>query len=119
MTGAAPQRDGDLAPIEAKDAVFVASHPVPQGLRVVQGIDFNRRHNGDISVVDLVEGMSDMGFQASAISDAVQIINEMVRRLLLSGPVVEQVISDCPCRGHGRTMTPATEPRSFLATRRI
>lgn len=74
----------DVAPDEAKAAVFVSSDPVAEGVRPVRGIDFNLHKDGNISVVDLVEGMSNMGFQASAVGDAVRIINEMVRRLPLS-----------------------------------
>jgi deoxyhypusine synthase len=46
----------------------------------VQGIDFDAHHAADITVADLVNGMANMGFQASAVADAVQIINQMVRQ---------------------------------------
>ena len=82
MTAQEPRRKGNLAPDEAKDAVFVTSNPVPAGSLSVRGIDFNLHSDEDLSVVDLVDGMSTMGFQASAIGDAVRIINEMVRRHL-------------------------------------
>lgn len=72
--------EGNLAANKAKDAVFVTSDPVPEGAQPVQGIDFNLHQDRGISVVDLVEGMTNMGFQASAMGDAVRIINEMVRR---------------------------------------
>jgi deoxyhypusine synthase len=80
-----------LSPGDAKDAVFVASDSMPEGVPLVQGIDFNLHRAGDISVVDLVEGMSNMGFQASALGDAVRIINGMVRRLDFPGPVSQRV----------------------------
>ena len=57
----------------------MASNSVPEGVPLVRGIDFNLHRTKDISVVDLVEGMCNMGFQASAIGDAVRIINDMVR----------------------------------------
>jgi len=66
-------------PAAATSAVLLASEPVPQGTRPVQGLDFNAYQTADITVAELVEGMGSMGFQASAISDAVRIINEMVR----------------------------------------
>jgi deoxyhypusine synthase len=46
----------------------------------VQGIDFDAHHAADITAADLVDGMANMGFQASAVGDAVQIINQMVRQ---------------------------------------
>ena len=82
MTGAQPKDSGNSAPKDAKDAVFMSSIPVPAGVIPVQGIDFNRYKEGVLSVVDLVDGMSNMGFQASAVGDAVRIINKMVRRHL-------------------------------------
>jgi hypothetical protein len=82
MTGGKPKPKNGNAPDQAKEAVFVSSEPVPEGVLPVRGIDFNLHKDRDISVVDLVEGMSNMGFQASAIGDAVRIINEMVRRHL-------------------------------------
>jgi deoxyhypusine synthase len=82
MTGGEPKCKNDKVPDQAKDAVFLSSEPVPEGVLPVRGIDFNLYKDRDISIVDLVEGMSYMGFQASAIGDAVRIINEMVRRHL-------------------------------------
>lgn len=66
------------APTEAKDAVLVRSDPVPESVRKVEGIEFDRHANHDITVTELVQGMTNMGFQASAIGDAVRIINDMV-----------------------------------------
>ncbi|ERF76518.1 Deoxyhypusine synthase [Endocarpon pusillum Z07020] len=77
MAGTRPKESGNSAPADAKDAVFVTSDPLPKGAIPVQGIDFDRHKENGISVVDLVEGMSSMGFQASAVGDAVRIINEM------------------------------------------
>jgi deoxyhypusine synthase len=79
MSGLDTEQNGNSPPNRAKDAVFVASDPVPEGARIVQGFDFNHHEDEDVSVVDLVDGMSNMGFQASAVGDAVRIINEMVR----------------------------------------
>lgn len=80
MKESGPQENGNVLPNTAKDAVFVASDPVPEGVLPVRGIDFNLHRDENITVVDLIEGMSNMGFQASAVGDAVRIINEMVRR---------------------------------------
>jgi deoxyhypusine synthase len=83
------------APSNAKEAVFVASDPIPRGIQQVRGIDFNSHQDADISVVDMVDGMSSMGFQASAIGDAVRIINEMVRGHLFTTATCKDV-SNCP-----------------------
>jgi deoxyhypusine synthase len=66
-------------PSKATDAVLLVSDPVPEGVQQVQGVDFNAHHAADITVAELVDGMANMGFQASAVADAVQIINQMVR----------------------------------------
>lgn len=84
MAESRSQQNGNLPPDKAKDAVFVPSDPVPEGVIPVRGIDFNLHKDEDISVVDLVDRMSNMGFQASALGDAVRIINEMVRGHFLS-----------------------------------
>jgi hypothetical protein len=66
-------------PSEATKAVLLVSEPVPEGARVVRGVDFDCYAGRDITVAELVSGMSNMGFQASAVAEAVRIINEMVR----------------------------------------
>ncbi len=71
-------------PSKATDAVLVASVPVPEGVQKVQGIEFNDHRGTDITVAELVDGMANMGFQASAVGDAVRIINEMVRQHVVS-----------------------------------
>ena len=72
--------DTTLPPSKAIDAVLLASDPVPEGMREVRGIDFNAHDGSNITVAALVDGMSSMGFQASAIGNAVKIINQMVRQ---------------------------------------
>ncbi|EER40614.1 deoxyhypusine synthase [Histoplasma capsulatum var. duboisii H88] len=47
------------------------------GSKPVTGIDFNKYAGRDITVAELVDGIAGMGFQASAMGDAVQIINDM------------------------------------------
>lgn len=67
-------------PSKATDAVLLPSEPVPAGMQKVQGIDFDAHHATNITVAELVDGMANMGFQASAVADAVHIINQMVRQ---------------------------------------
>ncbi|KAL2220472.1 putative deoxyhypusine synthase [Thermoascus aurantiacus ATCC 26904] len=64
-------------PSLATEAVLVPSEPVPEGARPVRGVDFDRYRGRDITVADLVGHMGSMGFQATAVADAVRIINEM------------------------------------------
>ncbi|KAK2735193.1 Deoxyhypusine synthase [Myotisia sp. PD_48] len=64
-------------PLAAKEAVLVASEAPPEGSKQVNGIDFNQYADRDITVAEMVEGMATMGFQASSVSQAAQIINEM------------------------------------------
>jgi deoxyhypusine synthase len=64
-------------PSTATAAVLVRSGAVPIDARKVEGLEFDVEH--DMTVAEMVDGMSGMGFQASAIADAARIINEMVR----------------------------------------
>ena len=66
------------APVVATGAVLKPSDPVTHGMREVGGINFDDYRGRDISVGELVAGMKDMGFQASAVADATRIINDMV-----------------------------------------
>ena len=72
----------NAAPRDAKDAVFVTSAALPVGTLPVKGFEFDQHRGKDVSVADLVKGMASMGFQASAIGEAVQVINDMVRLCL-------------------------------------
>jgi deoxyhypusine synthase len=67
----------NAAPKLATDAVLMPSEGVPQGSRPVQGFEFNDFKNKSIGIEDMINGMSNMGFQASAVSEAVRIINDM------------------------------------------
>jgi deoxyhypusine synthase len=75
-------------PSVAKDAVFKVSESVPDDAREVQGIDFNRYTDRNITVDELLSGMTNMGFQATSVGEAVRIINEMVGRLYYCGTTV-------------------------------
>jgi deoxyhypusine synthase len=65
------------APTAAAEAVLKPSEAMPDGARQVQGFEFSDHKHGDITVIDLLKGMANMGFQASALSEAVRIINDM------------------------------------------
>lgn len=63
----------------AKEAVLIAGE-MPAGAQKVEELDFNKFAGGQpITVDDLLSGMTNMGFQASSIGEAVRIINNMVR----------------------------------------
>lgn len=69
--------DGSV-PSVATDAVLKPSEPMPDGAKKVEGIDFSHYEGRDVTVPELVAGMSRMGFQATAVGEAVRIINGMV-----------------------------------------
>lgn len=69
----------DAAPTGATDAVLKPSDPVPENAIPVDGIQFEKFAERDITVAELVDGMTNMGFQASGIGQAVKIVDEMVR----------------------------------------
>ncbi|KNG91504.1 deoxyhypusine synthase [Aspergillus nomiae NRRL 13137] len=64
-------------PTSATDAVLVASEPVPEGTRQVQGVDFERFHGRNITVAEMVDNMRYMGFQGTAVAEATRIMNDM------------------------------------------
>lgn len=70
-------------PSLSTDAVLKPSDPVPEGVPAVSGVDFNEYKDRDITVAELVSQMTTTGFQASAVADAVRIINDMVSLITL------------------------------------
>ncbi|SCW02691.1 LAFE_0F12156g1_1 [Lachancea fermentati] len=59
------------------DAVLKASVPIPDDFVKVEGIDYTKPEAVDMRASDLVDSMKRMGFQASALGQACDIINEM------------------------------------------
>lgn len=74
----ASEQNLNAPPQEATNAVLVPSDELPEGAQKVEEIDFNAFKGRPITVDDIMQGMSNMGFQASSIGDAVKIINKMV-----------------------------------------
>lgn len=70
------------APSGATDAVLKPSDPVPDGAMPVKGTEFDDYQDRNITVAELLEGMTHMGFQASSIGQAAQIVDSMVCKLL-------------------------------------
>jgi deoxyhypusine synthase len=66
------------APTGAQDAVLKPSDPVPEGAVPVVGLDFDKFADRNITVAEMVESMTNMGFQATSVGQAAQIINGMV-----------------------------------------
>ncbi|KAL8706605.1 MAG: hypothetical protein Q9201_000352 [Fulgogasparrea decipioides] len=64
-------------PITATDAVLKPSAPVWPEARAIQGLDFNHYAQKALTVEELVGHMTCMGFQATAVAEAVRIINGM------------------------------------------
>lgn len=64
-------------PSLAADAVLKPSVAMGDNAVPVSGIDFDKQTN--ISAADLVAGMTNMGFQASALGKGCEIINEMIK----------------------------------------
>ena len=65
-------------PSGATDAVLKVSDPVPEDATPVDGLDFEKFADRNVTVAELVTGMTNMGFQASSIGQAVEIVNGMV-----------------------------------------
>jgi deoxyhypusine synthase len=65
-------------PETAAAAVLMKSENMPAGSQKVEELDFNAFAGSKVTVEDLIEGMTNMGFQASSVGEAVKIINSMV-----------------------------------------
>lgn len=66
------------APSGATDAVLRPSDPVPEDAVTVKGLEFDDFTGRNITVAELVENLGRVGFQASSIGQAADIINGMV-----------------------------------------
>ena len=64
-------------PAVATDAVLKQSDPVPEDFEEVKGIDYSKDSAYNMTAVDLILLMKNMGFQASSVSKACDIINQM------------------------------------------
>ena len=73
-----PINGDQAAPSTATAAVLKPSDPLAPGMQEVSGIDFDKYAGKDITVNELVAGMRNTGFQATAVTEAVRIINDMV-----------------------------------------
>ena len=67
----------DKLPGLASDAVLKQSAPVPDSFVEIKGIDYSKDSAYNMKAVDLIESMKNMGFQASSVSQACEIINGM------------------------------------------
>ncbi|KAL8790843.1 MAG: hypothetical protein Q9195_006168 [Heterodermia aff. obscurata] len=75
-------------PSSAADAILKASAPLPEDFHEVRGIEFDDFKDKNITVSQLVAGMARMGFQASAVSDAVRIIKGMSQSQDANGSII-------------------------------
>lgn len=66
------------APSGATDAVLKPSDPVPESAVPVKGLDFDAFADRNITVAELVENLASVGFQATSIGQAADIVNGMV-----------------------------------------
>ncbi|GMM29214.1 deoxyhypusine synthase [Martiniozyma asiatica (nom. inval.)] len=61
----------------AAGAVLQASDPVPENTDTVKGINYSEASSRNARAKDIVDGMRTMGFQASSLSQACDIIDQM------------------------------------------
>ncbi|KAN0066258.1 Deoxyhypusine synthase [Thecaphora frezii] len=81
----------DAAAAAAAAAVFVHSQPLPEGTPTINGPDFEKQNPNDLAA--LLCSMSTVGFQASGVSRAVEIIEQM-RTWRLSKDAAYQASTD-------------------------
>ncbi|TQS31905.1 hypothetical protein Golomagni_07800, partial [Golovinomyces magnicellulatus] len=72
----ATNTNNDAPPSSVTDAVLMKSVEMPEDAQTVEELDFNKL-KGPITAEDLFLGMRHMGFQASAMGEAIRIINDM------------------------------------------
>jgi deoxyhypusine synthase len=70
----------EAAPAGVTDAVLKPSDPVPAEAVPVRGLDFDAFADRNITVAELVENLKNVGFQATSIGQAVDIVDGMVRK---------------------------------------
>jgi deoxyhypusine synthase len=75
------QNAGDTLPSSVTNAVLLKSNAMPESSQTGEELDFNKltKTGQPITVDQLMGNISNIGFQASAIGEAVRIINDMVR----------------------------------------
>jgi deoxyhypusine synthase len=75
------QNAGDTLPSSVTTAVLTKSNAMPESSQKVEELDFNKltKTGQPITVDQLMGNISNIGFQGSAIGEAVRIINDMVR----------------------------------------
>ena len=61
-----------------RENVLGPSAELPEGTPLVSGIEFNDYRQRNITVAEMVQHMSNTGYQASAVAEAARIINNMV-----------------------------------------
>lgn len=85
--------NGTDAPSGATNAVLKPSDPVPKGAMPVKGLEFDDFKDRNVTVPEMLEGMAEMGFQASSLGQAVQIVDGMVCKSFRSS-VFERMFSE-------------------------
>ncbi len=67
----------DQEPEFNRDVVLKGSDPIPKEWSEVSGIEFDDYKGRDITVAEMIAGMTNTGFQATGVAEAVRIINKM------------------------------------------
>lgn len=75
---AASTNSNHAAPNTAASAVLKPSVPIPHDATEIRGLDFNTFTPDQATLSGILDSMATTGFQASAISEAVRIINRMI-----------------------------------------
>lgn len=101
------------APDAATHAVLKPSAPVAAGARIVRGLEFNDFGSKTLTVEDLVENMSGMGFQATAVAEAVRIVNDMVCLRIHDQLALRTTTELIKTREHGEMPKHALAPPYF------
>lgn len=70
-------KTNEKLPESLNDAVLKSSDPVPEDFVKVRGIDYSKSESINMRATDLINAMKTMGFQASSLGEACNIIDEM------------------------------------------
>ncbi|KAI9266840.1 deoxyhypusine synthase [Phascolomyces articulosus] len=84
------QNNNSIVPNVAESAVLVKSVEMPEDAVLIQGPDFNQK----LSLSDIMGSYKTMGFQASGLGEAIDIIKEMRKWRLSDEPIAEDESED-------------------------
>lgn len=80
-----PDGSNSSAPSKAQESLFVSSAPIPSHFTTIKGPNLEDRHD----IHSLMDSYASVGFQATGVHKAIEIINKMRKWRLSDDPILE------------------------------